>query len=291
MTRREELCALGGGVLGAVMAYGSIRLSQARTAAGTRGDTVAIGTSEDHGPSPDTDAAVDPAMLANANLTESLHECSRQLSALMGDKARLEQELEAEQSAEVDASRSARARRMARREVSQSDWKELANAGTVRYVLPCGSFKPTPEVLDRLGLGPDDVPAIRSAFTAARDAAWAQIRPLCAMALGGAAAADRVGLDSCPQVILDSERTTSPADADSTLRAVGAVKAGLAEPSSIASNDPVGNVFLVLTGVAKDAESHLASVLGPDQARLAVYGDGTCSRTSEFTSSGSGLDP
>jgi hypothetical protein len=51
-----------------------------------------------------------------------------------------------------------------------------------------------------------------------------------------------------------------------------------------------GAAFLVFTGIAKDAESQLASVLGPDDARVAVFGDGTCSHMSEFTISEPGSD-
>jgi hypothetical protein len=287
MTRREQVFAFGGGIVGALVAYGSVRLSHASSDGSGRENSMDAGSTGD--PVPSVGGSIDPAMVANANLTESLHQCSESLASLMGDKARLEQQLDDERTSEADASRSARARRMARRDPSQSDWKQLASTGTIRYVLPCASFNPTPEVLDRLGLAQTDVPAIRSAFAAAREAAWAQIRPLCATALGGPA--DRVGLDSCAQVILDAERKTSPADADNAMRAVGAIKAGLTEPSTIPANDPVGAAFLVLTGIAKDAESQLASVLGPDDARAAVFGDGSCSRISEFTISGPGSDP
>jgi hypothetical protein len=286
MTRREQVFAFGGCIVGALVAYGSVRLSNALSDSSVRENTVAAGPTGD--PAPSAGGSVDPAMIANANLTESLHQCSESLGSLMGDKARLEQQLDDERTAEADASRSARARRMARRDPSQSDWKQLASTGTIRYVLPCASFNPTSEVLDRLGLAQADVPVIRSAFAAAREAAWAQIRPLCATALGGPA--ERVGLDSCAQVILDAERKTSPAGADSAMRAVGAIKAGLADPSTIPANDPVGAAFLVFTGIAKDAESQLASVLGPDDARAAVFGDGSCSRISEFTISGPGSD-
>jgi hypothetical protein len=286
MTRREQVFAFGGGIVGALVVYGSVRLSNPSSGRSGRENAMDAGGTGD--PAPSLGGSVDPAMVANANLTESLHQCSESLASLIGDKARLEQQLDDERTSEADASRSARARRMARRDPSQIDWKQLASTGTIRYVLPCASFNPTPEVLDRLGLAQSDVPAVRSAFAAAREAAWAQIRPLCATALGGPA--DRVGLDSCAQVILDAERKTSPADADSAMRAVGAIKAGLADPSTIAANDPVGAAFLVFTGIAKDAESQLASVLGPDDARAAVFGDGSCSRISEFTISGPGSD-
>ena len=68
----------------------------------------------------------------------------------------------------------------------------MASTGTVRYLLPCASFKPTRDAMDRLGLPPGDVVAIQSAFTAAREDAWAQVRPLCAAAAGSEATADSV---------------------------------------------------------------------------------------------------
>jgi hypothetical protein len=223
-------------------------------------------------------------MVANANLAETLRECSQRLQALDEDKAQLEQQLEAERTAEADASRAAKARRMARRDPSQSDWSQMASAGTVRYLLPCAKFNPTPDVIDRLGLAPGDVASVQSAFTAARDAAWSQIRPLCSVAAGGVSLADNLGLDACPQVILDAEKAKDPVAAERAMRAVGAVKAGLADPSTV-PDDPVAAAFLVLTGVAKDAEQRLGSALGPEDARAAVYGNGSCGRTSEFSGS------
>jgi hypothetical protein len=223
-------------------------------------------------------------MLANENLTRSLQVCSQKLTLLTDEKEQLEHGLESERMAEADASRAARARRIARRDLSQADWKQLMAAGSVRYVLPCASFNPPSDVMDRLGLGPGDVPQVQTAFAAARDAAWAQIRPLCATAAGGTEAADRLGLESCPEVILDAEKVTSPADADRAMRAVGAVKAGVTEPSATPAGDPVVTAFLVMTGVAKDAERRLGAALGPEDARLIVYGAGSCSRITEFTS-------
>jgi hypothetical protein len=288
MSKHAGLFALGGGVIGAVVTYGSIRLSNVHSDSAPQGDIAPIGIAEHGGP--DGDASLDPAMMANANLTQSLYECSQRLGRLADDKIRLEQEIDDERSAQADASRSAQARRIARRNLSQDDWKQLAGVGTIRYVLPCASFDPTPDVVGRLGLAPHDIPAIRSAFVAARDAAWTQIRPLCSTAAGSAAAADRLGLDSCPEVILNAERMASPADADRAMRAVGALKAGLVEQSAFPFADPVGTAFLVLTGVAKDAENRLGSILGPEDARAVVYGSGNCSRISEFPGSGRQAD-
>jgi hypothetical protein len=290
VTRREKLFALSGGVVGVLAAYGSVRLSSAHADTAARADVVPVGGAEDARPDEEGDPGTDPAMVANAGLAQSLHECSQRLAQVMDDKGLVEQQMEAERMAEADASRSAQARRLARRDVSQSDWKQLASAGTIRYLLPCASFNPTPDVLDRLGLQARDVAAVQSAFAASRDAAWVQIRSLCIAAAGSTVAADKLGLDSCPQVIFDTEKATDPAGADSAMRAVGALRAGLADPSAVPSGDPVGAAFLVLTGIAKDAENRLGSALGPDDARSAVYGNGNCARTSEFTSPGRGSE-
>jgi hypothetical protein len=274
------LSALGGGLVGAVVAGGAL-LSSSPSAGPARAPSApAIQDDAPQG------TGVDPAMVANANLVESLRQCTQRLTLLADDESRAEELLQAERGAEVDASRSAQARRIARRDPSQADWKQMASTGTVRYLLPCASFHPTEESLDRLGLAPRDVPVVQSAFTAARDAAWTQIRPLCAAAAGRAAIADNLGLDACPQVILNAEQAANPAAADGALRAIGALKAGAADPSAIPMDDPVATTFLALTLVAKDAQSRLDAVLGPDNARAAIYGSGSCGSSSEVRSAG-----
>ncbi len=287
VTGRDVVFVFVGSLVGAASAFGAGLLRSAPSDAATRGAPTAAAGSDDDRARNDQQATVDPALVANANLVASLHACSQRLASLTDEESRLE----ADRLAEADASQSARARRRARRDPSQDDWKQMAGVGTIRYLLPCASFTPTPEVLDRLGLAAREVPAVQSAFSQARDAAWVQIRPLCATAAGSTATADRLGLESCPQVILDAERGTDPAAADAAMRAVGAVKAGQADPSSISSSDAVGTTFLVLTGVAKDAESRLGSVLGAEDAHAVVYGNNGCGRAAEFTSPVSAAAP
>jgi hypothetical protein len=225
-------------------------------------------------------------MVANANLAESLRDCSQQLARLADEKALLEQQITDERAAAADASRSALARRIARRDLSQSDWEQLAHTGTIRYVLPCASFNPDPMTMNTLGIAPRDVTVIREAFDAARNNAWAQIRPLCALALGNAGEADTLGLDVCPKVILDAAKAANVQTADAAMRAVAAVRAGLADPSTISSSDPVGSTFLAMTAIAKDAELRIGSQLGPDDVRVMVYGNNGCSHTTQFNGPG-----
>jgi hypothetical protein len=283
MTQREQIFALGGVVLGAAVAYGALRPSDPSCAPISE-DGISTLRARDAGGSNDEDAGVAPAMIANQNLTQSLQECTRQAASLSLERLQLERELDQERMAEADASRSAQARRIARHDLSQEDWKPLASTGTIRYVLPCASFNPPSEMQDALGLAPADVATVQNAFAAARDTAWAQVRPLCATAVGNSSTADKLGLDTCPQVILAAERTANPSAADVAMHAVGAVRAGLADPSTVPSGDPVGTAFLAMTEVAKDAESRLGAVLGRDGARAVVYASGSCSRLSEFAS-------
>jgi hypothetical protein len=234
----------------------------------------------------ETDSSVDPAMLANANLSESLSECSHQLALVTEDNVRLEQQLDGEHNAAADAGQSALARRIARRDLALGDWKQLARTGTVKYLLPCASFNPSPETLNGLGLEPHDIPVVRDAFVAARELAWGQVRPLCASAVGSLNAADRLGLEACPQLILSSEKTTNPNAADIAMRAVAAARAGLSDASPLPAGDPVAATFFALTAVAKDAENHIGAQLGPDAARVAVYGTNDCSHVVDFPGPG-----
>jgi hypothetical protein len=133
-------------------------------------------------------------MIANANLSQSLSECSHQLALVTEENVRIEQQLDTERDASADAGKSALARRIARRDLSLDDWKQLAPTGTVKYVLPCASFNPSPEAVDGLGFEPHDIPVVRDAFVAARAVAWEEVRPLCASAVGSLNAADRLGL-------------------------------------------------------------------------------------------------
>jgi hypothetical protein len=283
MTRRERLFSSTGVVLGVVLGAGLLGLTNLGRDAGGRHATV--GQSTAGAPlAPDAaDAGADPAMAANANLVESLYECSRRLASVTDDDVKLEEELGAERLANRDAGGSSQARRVARRNLSQKDWAQLAGSGTIKYVLPCASFNPSPEIVDQLGLAQGDVPMVRDAFAAARGAAWAQLRPLCAAAVGSAEAADKLGLDACPQLILDTEVEANPDDADSAMRAVASVRAGLLDPSTLPMRDPTLTTFLTMTLIARDAESRIAAQLGPEEARTVAYGRNACSRMVEFT--------
>jgi hypothetical protein len=289
VVRRERLFALSGAVLGFGLCYGVLAVASVfRTQ--PPGEVPKAEPPNSAPAVAEADSSVDPAMLANANLSRSLSECSHQLGLVTEENVQLEQQLDTERNAAADAGKSALARRIARRDLSTDDWKQLARTGAIKYVLPCASFNPSPETLDGLGLEPNDVPVVREAFVAARAVAWGQVRPLCASAVGSLNAADRLGLEACPQLILSSERTTSPNAADVATRAVAATRAGLSDPSALPAGDAVATTFFALTAVAKDAENHIAAQLGPDEAQVAVYGTNSCSHMVDFPGPGPEAD-
>jgi hypothetical protein len=279
---REKLFALGGGVIGLALGCGLVALAY-------RGEgSTATHPSRNH-PGDDADAGEDPAMAANAALAESLRECTRKLTILTEDKQDLLRQLEAARKS-ADAV-SAASPQGPLKILSDDDWKGMSRTGAIRYLLPCAAFNPQQGVMDRLGIGARDVPVVRDAFAAARNAAWSQIRPLCVQAVGNAATADQLGFDSCPRLILASAKTANPNDADNAMRAVSAVKAGVADRSSLASGDPVTTTLLALTGMAADAESRVASRYGAEDARRIVYGDNACSRMIELGGPGPAPTP
>src|ERR1700733_3417162 len=199
MVRRERLFALSGVVLGFALCCGVLAIASVLRTQPPR--DVPMADPSDRAPvAAETDSSVDPAMLANANLSASLSECSHQLELVTEENVRLEQQLDGEHNAAADSGKAALARRIARRDLALDDWKQLARTGTVKYVLPCASFNPSPETIDGLGLDPHDIPVVRDAFVAARTLAWGQVRPLRASAVGSLNAADRLGLEACPQL-------------------------------------------------------------------------------------------
>lgn len=128
MTGREALFAGGGG---AGLILGLLGLVIPRRAPIAECPTPEP-AAEDAVREADANAGSDPAMIANANLAETLRDCSRQIVRLADEKSLLEQQISDERAAAADASRSAVARRIARRDLSQSDWKELALAARPR---------------------------------------------------------------------------------------------------------------------------------------------------------------
>lgn len=72
-------------------------------------------------------------------------------------------------------------------DLTADDWRKLAADGKIKYRLPCtggAASAPSDEVLDELGLAPDDRDVLRQAFEHSLERQRDALLPLCATALG-----------------------------------------------------------------------------------------------------------
>lgn len=208
---------------------------------------------------------------ANANLTASLHECDRRLAEL--GEAPVTTAPAPVASTAPSAGEGRRERRRERGALSKEDWERLAESGIVPVRVPCirdTPWSPSDRVVDRLGLGPGDVDTIKAAYDASNKRLTAQIKPLCAQALGSPEAADKVGMSQCIDVINSTARKANADGTKASLARVAEVQAGKREAPK-GELPPVEQLAFALTNEAKSFENDLAQKLGPEEAhRLAT---------------------
>jgi hypothetical protein len=223
------------------------------------------------------------AMSANASLVSSLQECNRRLTEL-GQK-----KVEAPPTAIASAApapsgrfdRGNRGGGNRRGALTPQDWERYAEAGAVPYRIPClrdKPYVPSQREIDRLGLAPQDVDALKDAYAKSNERMQAQIAPLCASALGSQDAANKMGASACLKAIVDSARRESPDKMKEALTRVAEVNAGKrSAPASREGMAPVESLMMALTDETKKFESDLAAKLGPEDARRLSTGRGSCS--------------
>lgn len=235
-------------------------------------------TADDAGASaPETD---DELRKANANLTDSLHQCDRQLAELReGAKIPDRPVASAQPNEERDGGRFA-GRRRDRGEPTAEDWERMAQLGVVRVRIPCIRDKPwtpTERAVDRLGLTHTDVKAIEEAYAASNKRVLDQIKPLCAKALGSAEVADKVGATACIDAIQNTARQADPKAAKDALSRAAEVQAGKRTPGGGGDSMPLEQLANVLAGESKAFESELARKLGPEEAKRIANDPAMCS--------------
>ncbi len=234
-------------------------------------------TKEDAGvAAPETDEEL---RKANANLTESLHECDRQLADLREREGRPAPAASVvEPVAERDAGRFG-GRRRDRGEPTKEDWERMAQLGVVRVRIPCirdTPWKPTDRVVNRLGLAPQDTKAIEEAYAASNKRVLDQIKPLCAKALGSAEVADKVGATACIDAIQNSAKRADPKAAKEALSRAAEAQAGK-RPSGAADGVPLEQLANVLAAESRAFENDLAQKLGPEDAKRIASDPSLCS--------------
>jgi hypothetical protein len=163
-------------------------------------------------------------------------------------------------------------------DLTPEDWKKMAGQGMVKYRVPCGggaASAPAAEVIDELGLAPEDGDVLRQAFEHSASRQRNALLPLCAEALGGRMdLAQAMNTDSCRQVLISSAVTGSESDSLGAQR-VASFMAGEAprpdETSSVSER-----MFLALAEESKHFEVELAEAFGPEEAHRLVFSDRLC---------------
>lgn len=223
-------------------------------------------------------------MAANASLVKSLQVCNRRLGELGA------RQVEAASAAPA-ASASSGGRRGERRRgpLSAEDWARFAEEGVVPYRIPClreTPYTPSARELERLGLAPDDAEALKQAYARSNERVAAQLKPLCASALGSAEVAERVGPSACVKAIQDGARRDNPEKMREALARVAEVNAGKRPaPDASARAEPIEALMLALTAEQQKHEAELAAAFGPDEARRIATSRVGCSEQGMASSS------
>lgn len=212
---------------------------------------------------------------ANSNLTSLLQECDRRLTEL-GEKPI------PMPSPSASAAGDDRRGRRGRTEMSKEDWERMAENGVVPVRIPClrdTPWTPSERVVDRLGLAPADVDALKEAYVASNKRMTDGIRPLCAQALGSNEAADKVGASQCIDVINNTARKSSADNTKAALSRVAEIQAGKREAPKPddATTSAVEKLALLLTNEQKTFEKDLESKLGAEDAKRLANDPAMCS--------------
>jgi hypothetical protein len=215
-------------------------------------------------------------LAANANLSQAIGEYNRRLNAITAEKVTLQQKLTSAQEQLAAAGNDASAPLKDPFDLSTDDWKQLAAKGLVRVRMPCiakDPWSPSAAELQKMGLAPSDGPAVHEAYVKANQRVWADVRPLCAAALGGdTQVADRLGVNVCMNVVQDTPGV------EGTARRVAEMRAGLRPlPGAGDTVDGPTQMLLDMTHEQQLFEADLASSFGPEEAHRLLYGDsGAC---------------
>lgn len=242
---------------------------------------------EGDGPSAKSDGASpdDPLEIANKNLVDQVREYKARLVSIEEQKKKLEDKLT---SAEHALSQGADGGGVARHpfDLTPDDWKTLGAEGQVKYRVPCtraADWSPAPEWLTKLGLSPDDAPAVKAAFTHSNERLWKVIRPLCVAALGSDQAVDQIGMNTCTHLVLDLEQRKDKDRVAEAFLHVAEVNAGTRPaPSANQPVHPVERMFLTKTTEMARFEAELAQSLGPEEARRIAFSEDLCVQSSTF---------
>jgi hypothetical protein len=154
------------------------------------------------------------------------------------------------------------------REPTKEDWERFARSAAFPVSIPCIREKvwtPPPPIVTQLGLAPADVEAIHEAYEKSNKRMTSVIMPLCAKELGSADVANRVGVTTCLDAVLNSSRQTNAAGFKESVEHVAELHAGKREETKAAAG--AEQLLLALTRESQAFEKDLAEKVGPEDAK------------------------
>jgi hypothetical protein len=225
--------------------------------------------------------ALDPAMAANANLSEQVQRYKERLEAIGAQKAATEKQLaEAEKKLATIAGKDGSVRFRSEYDLSQDDWKKLAAEGTVKIQSPCTDMKTydvSPIALANVGLPASDAQPIHDALWDVALRTWSTVRALCAQGLhGNLQLADDLGPEACAGLI-EHMGHKDGGDLEEQTRVAAEIRAGLAPmPPDPASLGVYTQLLLARLSESQQIEERLTQSIGPDDAQAFIYGGAGC---------------
>jgi hypothetical protein len=210
----------------------------------------------------------DALTAANANLADSIRDYKKRLEALEAEKKATLARLKAAEAKADGGGMLERSSLQRYFDVSQDDWKKLAEKGEIRYLLPGGP--PGPKELAGFGLSPQEEKVLIAAHTNSAARTWGMIEPLCDRVVGESMA-QKLGVSGCILIVMHANGDTALGNA---MREVGQIRGGLM-PMPPNVTEPAEQMLLQLTGETKVFENELAESLGPEQAATLTYQEDT----------------
>lgn len=169
-------------------------------------------------------------------------------------------------------------------DLSQDDWKQLAEEGRLKYRFPCfrdpnhswQMYEPTRE---KLGLSPDDGAIVMDAHRHSNERLWKTIQPLCLDIAHDESLVALLGLSGCKQLVEKAAYKNDPIGAHEERGLVAETHAGMrSPPKPDETQHPIFSLFMALTSEAQLFEEELAEHLGPDEAKR-IWHSMTCAST------------
>jgi ferric-dicitrate binding protein FerR (iron transport regulator) len=221
-----------------------------------------------------------PLEEANKSLVVTVSDMKKRLETIESQKKDLEQKLsQAEEKLKAEQKGADGAPAKNDFDLSQDDLVALAKEGTLKYRVPCSKqagYKPDADVVNKLGLAPQDADTIANAYKKVAEWREKNMRPICQEVLGRSELTDKMSVDSCMHLVSDFLSETDPKARTEAQQLAVDIRAGLKTPPAGEKMPPLTRMMLASTQQIKVFEEELAKSFGPDEAHRITYADGLC---------------